>query len=154
MKTNVMRLLNAAGISYTVKEYPVDESDLSALYVAEYLDIPAEQIFKTLVLQGASGACKVCCIASSTDLDLKKTAKITGEKNIALVPVKDIQPLTGYIRGGCSPIGMKKQYPTFIDETAQLFDTIGINAGERGLLVFLTPEELVRFINAEFADLI
>ena len=152
-KTNVMRLLGAAGISYTVKEYPVDESDLSALHAAEYLGIAADQIFKTLVLQGSSGNCTVCCVPSSVELDLKKTAKAAGEKSIALVPVKDIQPLTGYVRGGCSPIGMKKQYPTFIDESARLFDTICVNAGERGILLLLSPEELAVFINAEFADL-
>ena len=154
VKTNVMRLLSAAGISFTFKEYPVDESDLSALRVAEFLGIQAEQIFKTLVLQGASGNCTVCCIPSSTELNLKKTARATGEKSIDLVPVKEIQPLTGYIRGGCSPIGMKKQYPTFIDETAQLFDTIGVNAGERGILIFLAPEELAGFISARFMDLV
>ena len=152
-KTNVMRLLSAAGINYTVKEYPVDESDLSALHAVEHLGIPAERIFKTLVLQGASGHCTVCCVPSSAELGLKKTAKAAGEKSIALIPVKDIQPLTGYVRGGCSPIGMKKQYPTFIDETAQLFDTIGVNAGERGFVVLLDPEELARFIDAKFADL-
>ena len=148
-----MRLLSAAGINYTVEEYPVDESDLSALNAAEFLGMQAEQIFKTLLLQGASGAITVCCIPSSVELDLKKTAKAAGEKSINLIPVKDIQPLTGYVRGGCSPIGMKKQHPTFIDETAQLFDTIGVNAGERGILIFLAPEELVNFTGARFVDL-
>ena len=153
MKTNAMRLLRAAGISYTAKEYQVDESDLSAMHAVESLDIPAEQVFKTLVLQGASGAYAVCCIGAASELDLKKAARALGEKSIDLIPVKDIQRVTGYIRGGCSPIGMKKQYPTFIDETAQLFDAIAINAGERGMLLTLTPEELARFIGAEFADL-
>ena len=148
-----MRHLTAAGINYTVKEYPVDESYLSALNAAEFLGLPAEQIFKTLVLQGASGAYTVCCVPSSTELDLKKTAKAAGEKSIALIPVKDIQPLTGYVRGGCSPVGMKKQYTTFIDETAQLFETIGVNAGERGVLIFLDPEELARFVGAQFSDI-
>jgi Cys-tRNA(Pro)/Cys-tRNA(Cys) deacylase len=152
-KTNVMRLLSAAGISYTVKEYPVDESDLSAVHAAEFLDIPAEQVFKTLVLQGASGSYTVCCIPAAAELDLKKTAKAAGEKSIDLILMKNIQPLTGYVRGGCSPIGMKKQFPTFIDETALLFDTIGVSAGERGVQVLLSPKELAGFINASFADL-
>ena len=152
-KTNVMRLLSAAGIDYTVKEYPVDESDLSALHAVEFLDIPAERIFKTLVLQGASGNYAVCCIPAVMELDLKKAARAAGEKSIALIPVKEIQPLTGYVRGGCSPMGMKKQFPTFIDETACLFDTISVNAGERGLLVVLAPRELARFVSAQFADL-
>ena len=152
-KTNVMRLLSAANINYTVKEYPVDESDLSAIHAAEFLDVPAEQIFKTLVLRGASGAHIVCCIPAAAELDLKKTAKAAGEKSIDLIPMKDLRPLTGYVRGGCSPIGMKKQFPTFIDETAELFDTIGVSAGERGVQVVLAPADLAGFIGAQFADL-
>ena len=153
-KTNAMRLLNAAGINYSVKEYPVDESDLSAVHAAEFLDIPAEQVFKTLVLQGASGAYIVCCIPAAAELDLKKTAKAAGEKSVDLIPMKNIQPLTGYLRGGCSPVGMKKQFPTYFDETAQLFDTISVSAGERGVQVVLSPEELARFIGAGFVDLV
>jgi Cys-tRNA(Pro)/Cys-tRNA(Cys) deacylase len=152
-KTNVMRLLSAAGLSYIVKEYPVDESDLSAVHAAEYLDLPAEQVFKTLVLRGASGSHTVCCIPAAAEVDLKKAAKAAGEKNIDLIPMKELQPLTGYVRGGCSPIGMKKQFPAFIDETAQLFDAIGVSAGERGFQVVLAPEALAVFIGAVFADL-
>ena len=152
-KTNAMRLLSAAGITYTVKEYTYDESDLSAPVDWDSFGVSSEQVFKTLVMQGASGTHTVCCVPSSLELDLKKTAKASGEKSITLVPVKDIQPLTGYIRRGCSPIGMKKKYPTFIDETALLFDTIAINAGERGFLIILSPEDLAAFIDAKFADL-
>jgi Cys-tRNA(Pro)/Cys-tRNA(Cys) deacylase len=152
-KTNVLRLLDAAGISYTVKEYPVDESDLSGVHAAELLAMPAEQIFKTLVLRGASGAYAVCCIPCAEELDLKKTARAAGEKSIDLIPVKDLQPLTGYIRGGCSPIGMKKQFPAFIDETAGLFEAIGVSAGMRGMQVFLAPAELIACIGATVADL-
>ena len=154
MKTNVMRLLGAAGINYTVKEYPVDESDLSAVHAAEFLDIPAEQVFKTLVLQGASGSYFVCCIPAAAELDLKKTARAAREKSADLIPMKNIQGLTGYLRGGCSPIGMKKQFPTFLDETALLFDIISVSAGKRGVQVLLSPEDLVRFIGADFADLV
>lgn len=152
-QTNVTRLLSASGVKHTVKEYPVDESDLSAVHAAEFLDIPAEQVFKTLVLRGASGAYIVCCIPAAAELDLKKTARAAGEKSAALIPVKDLQPLTGYVRGGCSPIGMKKQFPVFIDETAGLFDVIGISAGERGVQAVLAPEDLARCTAAQFADL-
>jgi len=152
-KTNAMRLLSAAGISYTVKEYRVDESDLSAVHAAESLGMSAEQVFKTLVLQGASGSYAVCCVPAACELDLKKAAKAAKEKSIDLVPVKDILPLTGYVRGGCSPVGMKKQFPTFIDETARLFDAISVSAGERGVQVIVSPEELAEFLNADFADL-
>jgi Cys-tRNA(Pro)/Cys-tRNA(Cys) deacylase len=152
-KTNVTRLLSAAHISYTVREYPVDENDLSAVHAAELLDMPVERIFKTLVLQGASGAYCVCCVPSAAELDLKKTAKAAGEKSIDLIPMKELRPLTGYVRGGCSPIGMKKQFPTFIDETAELFDTIGVSAGERGVQVVIAPADLAGFIGAGFAGL-
>ena len=148
-----MRILSSAGIAYTVKEYPVNESALSALHVAEYLEIPAEQVFKTLVLQGASGACTVCCIASSTDLDLKKTAKATGEKSIALIPVKDILPLTGYVRGGCSPIGMKKSFVTTIDESAAQFETIIFSAGKIGFQLEMKLEELHKAIRFQQANI-
>jgi Cys-tRNA(Pro)/Cys-tRNA(Cys) deacylase len=153
MKTNVMRLLSAAGISYSVKEYPVDKTDLTALHAAKSLGMPAEQVFKTLVLRGVSGAYFVCCIPAAAELDLKKTARAAGEKSADLIPMKDLQPLTGYVRGGCSPVGMKKQFPTFIDETAQLFDSIGVSAGERGIQVILAPLDLAGFISARFADL-
>jgi Cys-tRNA(Pro)/Cys-tRNA(Cys) deacylase len=152
-KTNVLRLLSAAGIKYSTKEYPVDENNLSALHVAAFLDMPPEQVFKTLVLCGASGAYIVCCIPGDAELNLKKTARATGEKSLALLPMKDLLPLTGYVRGGCSPIAMKKQFPTFIDETAQLFDNISVSAGERGLQVILPPLDLAAFVSASFTDL-
>jgi Cys-tRNA(Pro)/Cys-tRNA(Cys) deacylase len=115
--------------------------------------MPPEQVFKTLVLQGASGSYIVCCIPAACELDLKKTAKAAKEKSIDLIPMKDILPLTGYVRGGCSPVGMKKQFSTFIDETARLFDAISVSAGERGVQAILSPEDLAKFINAVFADL-
>jgi Cys-tRNA(Pro)/Cys-tRNA(Cys) deacylase len=152
-KTNVLRLLDAAGIRYTAREYPVDESDLSALGAAEKLGIPPERIFKTLVLRGGSGAYWVCCIPAGEELDLKKTARAAGEKSAALIPVKDLEPLTGYIRGGCSPIGMKKRFPALIDETAELFGTIGVSAGVRGMQIFLKPEDLILITGARTADL-
>jgi Cys-tRNA(Pro)/Cys-tRNA(Cys) deacylase len=152
-KTNVLRLLDAAGVDYEVREYAVSESDLSGIHAAELLGLPPETIFKTLVLRGASGVYAVCCIPVAEELDLKKAARAAGEKSIDLIPVKDLQPLTGYIRGGCSPIGMKKPFPTFIDGTAELFDRIGVSAGQRGIQVLIAPGDLSAFSGACFADL-
>jgi Cys-tRNA(Pro)/Cys-tRNA(Cys) deacylase len=152
-RTNVLRLLDAGAIPYETAEYPVDESDLSARHAAELLGIPPERVFKTLVLRGESGGCLVCCIPAGAELDLKKAARAGGEKKAALVPVKELLPLTGYIRGGCSPIGMKKQFPVFIDETAELFETIAVSAGVRGVQLILDPRDLLRFISAGTADL-
>jgi Cys-tRNA(Pro)/Cys-tRNA(Cys) deacylase len=152
-KTNALRLLDAAGIPYTTMEYEVDENDLSGIHAVSLLGIPAEQVFKTLVLQGSSGGYIVCCIPVAEEVDLKKAARICGEKSVDLIPVKNLLPLTGYIRGGCSPIGMKKQFPTYIDETAELFDTIGVSAGVRGCQVILAPQDLLGFISARTADL-
>jgi Cys-tRNA(Pro)/Cys-tRNA(Cys) deacylase len=152
-KTNVARILDAAGIEYTVREYAVDESDLSAVHAAELLDMPGERVFKTLVLRGGSGAYWVCCIPGEEELDLKKTARAAGEKNIALIPLKDLEPLTGYVRGGCSPMGMKKKFPVLIDETAELFETIGVSAGIRGMQIILAPGDLINITGGISADL-
>ncbi|MDR1636315.1 MAG: Cys-tRNA(Pro) deacylase [Treponema sp.] len=152
-RTNALRLLDGAGIGYEAREYPVDESDLSGLHAAELLGIPAERVFKTLVLRGAGGACYVCCIPAAEELDLKKAARLTGEKNIGLLPLRELQPVTGYVRGGCSPIGMKKAFPTFIDETAELFDRIAVSAGLRGLQLILAPGDLLAFTGAALGDL-
>jgi Cys-tRNA(Pro)/Cys-tRNA(Cys) deacylase len=148
-----MRLLDAAGIGYTVKEYAVDESDLSGVHAAALAGLPVSQVFKPRVLRGASGAYVVCCIGAAGELDLKKAARAAGEKKTDLIPVKELLPLTGYVRGGCSPIGMKKQFPTFIDESALLFDTIAISAGVRGVQLLLKPQDLIRYISAEAAAL-
>jgi Cys-tRNA(Pro)/Cys-tRNA(Cys) deacylase len=152
-KTNVHRLLDGAGIPYTSVEYEVDENDLSGVHAADLTGIPAEQVFKTLVLQGSSGGYIVCCIPVAEELDLKKAARICGEKKVDLIPVKNLPALTGYVRGGCSPIGMKKQFPTYIDETAELFDAIGVSAGARGCQVLLKPGDLREFAAAKLADL-
>jgi Cys-tRNA(Pro)/Cys-tRNA(Cys) deacylase len=153
VKTNIVRLLEAEGISFVTKEYPVDESDLSAVHAAQFLDIPMEQVFKTLVAQGDSGAYFVCCIPAASELNLKKAARASGEKSARLIPVKDLFPLTGYQRGGCSPLGMKKQFPVYIDETATLFDAIGVSAGQRGLQVVLAPADLASAAGGRFEDL-
>lgn len=152
-KTNAMRLLDQAGISYETGEYEYNESDLSGDHVAEYLGISSDIVFKTLVTVGHDRNHYVFVIPSSAHLDLKKAAKAAKVKNIEMIAVKELLPLTGYIRGGCSPIGMKKPFPTFIDETAILFDRIYISAGKRGAQIIVNGEELAGFIGASFEDL-
>ena len=154
VKTNVMRLLESAKIDYEPLEYEVDESDLSGDTAAAKMGIPPEQMFKTLVFRGEKNGTGVCCIPVHEELDLKKAAKQFGEKKIEMLHVKDLLPVTGYIRGGCSPIGMKKKFPTAIDETALLFDKIYVSAGARGETVKLSPQDLADYVKADFADLI
>ena len=150
--TNVMRLLKQAGIEYETAEYEVDESDLSGVHAAQELGIDPDCMFKTLVTKGEKKGIHVFCIPVAEELDLKKCAAAAGEKKIEMIHVKDLLGLTGYIRGGCSPVGMKKKYPTTIDETAILFDKIYVSAGQRGVQVIVDPEALAGLIGAEFAD--
>lgn len=152
-KTNVMRLLDAAGIEYECLEYPVDESDLSGASVARKTGKDKDIIFKTLVVQGEKNGFGVCCIPVCEELDLKKAAKLFGEKKIEMIHVKDLLKTTGYIRGGCSPIGMKKQFPTFIDETATLSEKIFVSGGMRGLMLGMDPRKLCDYIGAGFEDI-
>ena len=152
-KSNVMRLLDAAKIPYRTAEYDFDENDLSGLHAAEGIGMPPEQIFKTLVARGDKRGYLVFCIPVCCELDLKKAAKAAGDKKVELIHVKELLPLTGYIRGGCSPIGMKKHFPTFIDETAILYDDIGVSGGMRGAQVLLEPNALCGYVEAEFCDL-
>lgn len=153
-KTNAMRLLDAAKIPYKTAEYEVDENDLSGIHVAEQLGQPAEQVFKTLVLKGERTGFFVCCIPVDKELDLKKAAKAAGDKKAEMLPLKDLLPTTGYIRGGCSPIGMKKKFPTFIDETAELFDEIAVSAGIRGAQIIINGENLSEYLGAKLSDLV
>ena len=152
-KTNAMRLLDAAGIDYSMAGYEYDESDLSGVHAAQELGVPEDIVFKTLVTRGDGGAFFVFVIPVAESLDLKKAAKASGNKSIEMIHVKEIMDVTGYIRGGCSPIGMKKAYPTYIDETAILFDSIYFSAGKRGVQIILDPEILAEVSGAEFADL-
>ena len=152
-KTNVMRLLDAAKIPYRTAEYAFDENDLNGMHAAEGIGMPPEQIFKTLVAKGVRTGYVVFCIPVCCELDLKKAAKAAKDKKIELLHVKDLLSVTGYIRGGCSPVGMKKQFPTFLDETAQLYDEIGVSAGCRGCQVLLNPEKLTEYIHASLCDL-
>jgi len=151
-KTNACRLLDAKGITYELAEYEVDENDLSATALAKKLGQDVEQIFKTLVLRGDKTGVFVAVIPGNAEVDLKKAAKVSGNKNCAMVQQKELLGLTGYIRGGCSPLGMKKPYPIYIHETCQLFDQIYISAGQRGLQLKLNPEDLIRMTNAEVCD--
>jgi ybaK/ebsC protein len=151
-KTNAARLLDAKGISYDLKEYEVDENDLSAATLAKKIGQDVEQIFKTLVLRGDKTGVFVCVIPGNAEVDLKKAAKVSGNKNCAMVQQKELLGLTGYIRGGCSPLGMKKPYPIFMHETCQIFDQIYISAGQRGLQLKLNPEDLIKMVDAEVCD--
>jgi len=152
-KTNAMRQLDTAGIEYETAEYTYDESDLSGEHVCEELGISEDEVFKTLVTRGDDNLLSVFVIPVAGTLDLKKAAAASGNKKIEMIHVKEIFDLTGYVRGGCSPIGMKKQYPTYIDETAVLFDKIYFSAGKRGAQIIMNPEVLADFIGAEFCDL-
>ena len=147
-RTNAMRLLDAAGIRYRTAEYDSDESDLSGLHAAEQIDLPAEQVFKTLVTRGDRTGINVFCIPVTDELDLRRAASLSGNKKLELIHVKELLPLTGYIRGGCSPIGMKKKYPTYIDETCILFDEIAVSAGMRGEQIILSPQDLMDYTGA------
>ena len=147
-KTNAARLLDAAGISYILVPYLVDEEHLEASHVAEQLGEDLDRVFKTLVLRGDKNGLFVCVVPGSMEVDLKVAARISGNKNCAMIHVKELLPLTGYIRGGCSPIGMKKPLPTFIHESALLWDTIYVSAGVRGLQICIDPQELIAFVGA------
>ncbi len=151
--TNAMRLLKQANIPFETSEYAVDESDLSGVHAAEALGVEPDRVFKTLVARGAKGAPYVFVIPVAEELDLKKCAAAVGEKKVEMIHVKELLGLTGYIRGGCSPIGMKKKYPTCIDEIATLFDRIYVSAGLRGQQLIMNPEDLRAYTEARFVDL-
>ena len=153
-KTNAVRILEQAGIPCREAFYEYNEKDLSGIHAAEALGIPAEQVFKTLVARGERTGINVFCIPVCCEQDLKKAAKAAGDKNMELVAVKELLPLTGYIRGGCSPVGMRKHYPTFLDETCELWEEIAVSAGERGHQVLLPPLALAKLVNAPLADII
>lgn len=153
IKTNVMRLLDQAGIPYKAMEYEVDEDNLAGEHVANQIGMPPEQVFKTLVARGEKKGITVFSIPVTLELNLKKAALAVGDKKIELLHVKDLLPVTGYIRGGCSPIGMKKKFPTFMDETAVLYDEITISAGIRGCQLCIPRVALVEYIDAVLCDI-
>lgn len=152
-KTNVARLLDKAKVPYQLVPYEVDETDLSATHVAEQLGEEVAQVFKTLILHGDKTGHLVCIIPGADEVDLKKVAKVSGNKSCEMIPVKELLPLTGYIRGGCSPIGMKKHFPTYIHDTAEAFDTLYVSAGQRGLQIQIAPADLIQAARAIVADI-
>ncbi len=151
-KTNAMRLLDQAGIAYEIRTYPYDESDLSGIKAADSLGLPAERVFKTIVMHGNRSGYLVGCLPVDREIDLKALAGLSGDKHIEMISQKDLLPLTGYIRGGCSPIGMKKQLPSFIDEMALLQEKIAVSAGKRGIQMLLAPADLIRHLDAMVGD--
>ena len=153
-KTNAVRLVQQAGIPCREAFYEFDEQDLSGVHAAQAVGMPEEQVFKTLVARGEKTGINVFCIPVCCELDLKKAAKAAGDKNMELVAVKELLGLTGYIRGGCSPVGMKKHYPTFIDETCMLWDEIAVSAGARGHQMIVPPQPLADLVGAELTDII
>lgn len=153
-KTNAVRLVQQAKIPVQERFYEFDETDLSGTHAASAIGMNPEQVFKTLVARGEKTGINVFCIPVCCELDLKKAAKAAGDKNMELVAVKELLGLTGYIRGGCSPVGMKKKYPTFFDETASLWEEIAVSAGARGHQMLLPPEALAALVGAKFVDII
>lgn len=152
-KTNAVRLLDKEKIEYKLIPYEVDESDLSAIHVSEQLQEPVEQVFKTLVLKGDKSGYFVCIIPGAEELDLKAAAKISGNKSCDMIPMKELLNITGYIRGACSPIGMKKLFPTYIDKSYEAFEYIYISAGKRGLQIQLNPLDLVQIVSITIGNL-
>ena len=153
-KTNVARFLDKAGVKYELIPYEVDESDLSAVHVAAQLNEDVERVFKTIVLHGDKSGYFVCVVPGDSEIDLKKAAKVSGNKKCDLLPMKELLGVTGYIRGGCSPIGMKKHFPTYIHASAQQYQRIFVSAGVRGLQIALSPADLMLQSRGEYADLI
>ena len=153
-KTNAVRLVQQAGIPCREAFYEYDEKDLSGIHAAQAVGMPEEQVFKTLVARGEKTGINVFCIPVCCALDLKKAAKAAGDKNMEMVAVKDLLGLTGYIRGGCSPVGMKKKYPTFFDETCILWEEIAVSAGARGHQMIVPPEALASLVKAKLMDII
>lgn len=152
-KTNVARLLDKAKISYELVPYIVDENNLAATHIAEQLNENIKQVFKTLILRGDKTGHFVCVIPGDEEVNLKKAAKVSGNKKADLIPMKDLLPTTGYIRGGCSPVGMKKPFPTFFHYTCEEFEYIYVSAGVRGLQLKIKPNDLIGYVKASLAEL-
>ena len=152
-KTNALRLAESAGLDFEAFEYDISDGRIDANSIAEKLGRTPEEVFKTLVTQAPGKEYFVFIVPAAGELDLKKAAKAAGKKSIEMIPMKELLPLTGYVHGGCSPLGMKKLFPTFIDETAQLFDRIWVSGGRVGLNISVPPEALTELINAHFADI-
>ena len=153
-KTNAARILDTLGISYEIKEYEVDEDDLSAVHVAQSVGMPIEMVFKTLVARGDKNGILMAVIPGAAELDLKALAAASGNKRVEMVHLKEVFALTGYIRGGCSPLGAKKEYPVYLDRHAEAQTTIAVSAGKRGEQLLLAPADLVRATRATVAEIV
>lgn len=151
-KTNAARLLDKAGVAYRLIPYEFDENDLAAQHVADSLGQDIARVFKTLVLHGDRTGYVVCVVPGDSEVELKALAKVSGNKKVEMIPMKDLLGVTGYIRGGCSPVGMKKRFPTYFHSTALDFDTIYVSAGVRGLQLEIAPSDLISFVGASVAD--
>lgn len=151
MKTNAVRILDGLNIAYELREYEVDPDDLAAESVAEKIGLPAEQVFKTLVARGDRNGVCMAVIPGNYELDLKALANATGDRKVQLVPLKEVQPLTGYIRGGVTALGAKKDFPVFLDETAEIFELISVSAGVRGTQILIAPADYIRAVSATVA---
>lgn len=149
-----MRIAEAQGVSYRSMSYEVEDGQYDGNLVAQKLQLDPDSVFKTLVCETDKGGHIVCCIPVNQELDLKKAARASGHKRVEMLPLKELLPLTGYVRGGCSPVGMKKPFPTYIDETAQLFDAISVSAGKRGEQIILSADDLCSLTGAVYSDLV
>ncbi len=152
-KTNAMRLLDQAGISYHTRSYAYDPDDLSGQKAARALELPEENVYKTLVVNGLQSGFLVCCLAADRELDLKRVAALSHNKRVEMIPVSQIQPLTGYMRGGCSPLAMKKKFPTYVDSAVMSCDLIAVSAGQRGLQIIISPQDLIKATDARVAEI-
>lgn len=152
-KTNAMRVLDQLGVKYEIREYEVDPNDLTAETVAAKVGLPAEQVFKTLAVQGDRNGICLAVIPGNTELDFKALAQLTGDRKVDMVPLKDVQSITGYIRGGVTALACKKDYPVYLDETAELWDVFSISAGQRGTQLFLSPVDYIRAVSAKIGDI-
>ena len=153
-KTNAVRIVEQAGVACKEAFYEYDENDLSGIHAANSLALDPEQVYKTLVTRGPRTGINIFCIPVASELDLKKAAKAAGDKSIEMIQVKELLSTTGYVRGGCSPVGMKKKYPTYIEEACQIFDVIAVSAGERGHQMILPPLDLAKIVDAKLVDII
>jgi Cys-tRNA(Pro)/Cys-tRNA(Cys) deacylase len=153
VKTNAIRIVDESGMPYRLADYEVDESDLSATTVADKIGLPPQQVFKTLALRGDKTGVLLALVAADAELDIKALAAASGNKHCEMLALKEVQPTTGYIRGGVSPLGTKKRFPVYIDETAQLFDEIAFSAGVRGTQLVLAPDALVSLTGGVYADI-
>jgi Cys-tRNA(Pro)/Cys-tRNA(Cys) deacylase len=153
MKTNAARILEALGIRHELREYQVDEEDLSAESVARKVGLPPEQVFKTLLCRGDRSGALFAIVPAGAELDFKAAARMSGDRSVEMVPLREVQPLTGYVRGGVTVLGARKEYPAYADETIELFDVISVSAGVRGTQILLAPADYIRAVKAKVGPL-